>query len=100
MLLTPWRYAPLTICIGWFAVEAFFELTQIDVVASQVLLILPAWFADWPVLQNIPVYFLHGRFDPFDLAWAGVGGLAAYLTIVFSNRMGGQKDVTDENNKI
>ena len=90
VLLTPWRFAPLTICIGWFSVEAFFELTQIDVVASRALLILPAWFDNVPILENVPVYFSHGRFDPSDLAWAGVGSLAAYLTIVFSNRIGGQ----------
>jgi hypothetical protein len=89
VLLMPWRFAPLTICAGWFAVEAFFELTQIEMIASRVLPILPAWFADWPILRNVPYYFQLGRFDLLDLAWAGFGTAAAWLTIVLSNRMGG-----------
>jgi hypothetical protein len=88
VLLTPWQIAPWAICIGWFAVEAVCEVAQLGPVARQMLLILPDWFNDWPVLQNVPFYFSHGRFDPLDLALAALGGVAAYLTIVFSNRMG------------
>ena len=99
VVLTPWRFAPLTICLGWFSVEAFFELTQIDVVARKALLFIPDWFEGVPILQNVPAYFLYGRFDPLDLISAGLGAVAAYFTIVLSNRMGGQKDVTNENQK-
>jgi hypothetical protein len=90
VLLTPWRIAPATICVGWCAVEGLCELAQIDPVANKILAVLPAWFADWPILENIPTYFLRGRFDPMDLAVVVIGGVAAYLTIIFSNRLGGQ----------
>jgi hypothetical protein len=91
VLLIPWQIPPWTICIGWFAVEAVCELAQMNPVAGQIVLILPDWFSDWPILQNVPLYFLHGRFDPLDLALAGVGSVAAYLTILFSNHMRGQE---------
>jgi hypothetical protein len=95
VLLMPWRISPLTICLGWFSVEAFFELTQIEPIARRVLVIIPDWFQGVPILKNVPYYFLYGRFDPFDLALAGIGAVAAYLTIIFSNRMGVQTDVTN-----
>jgi len=88
-LLTPWRIAPLTICISWGAAEAFLELAQIGPAADRVLAILPGWFADWPILENVPGYFLRGRFDPLDLACIGLGGAVAWLTIVVLTRAGG-----------
>lgn len=88
-LLTPWQIAPQMICVSWFAAEAFFELGQIDAVATGISAMLPAWFADWPILENVPGYFLHGSFDLFDLMFIGLGAAAAYLTICFLNRIGG-----------
>lgn len=85
-LLTPWRMAPHTICLGWCVTEAAFELAQLDPVAPGILVMLPAWFADWPILANVPGYFLLGRFDPLDLVSIGLGGVAAYLTILLTNR--------------
>ncbi len=85
-LLSPWSIAPWTICIGWCAIEAFFELAQMDALASRILPALPEWFADWPILANVPHYFANGRFDPLDLAAIGLGGVAAWLTVVFFNR--------------
>lgn len=87
-LLTPWQIAPQTICISWCAAEAIFELAQINPVATRILTMLPAWFADWPILGNVPSYFSLGRFDLFDLVCIGLGGAAAYLTIILSNRVG------------
>ncbi len=85
-LLSPWSIAPWTICIGWCAIEAFCELAQTDVLASRILPALPEWFADWPILANVPLYFANGRFDPLDLVAIGLGGVAAWLTLVFFNR--------------
>ena len=71
-------------------------MTQIEPIARRVLVIIPDWFQGVPILKNVPSYFLYGRFDPFDLALAGIGAVAAYLTIIFSNRMGVQTDVTNK----
>jgi len=85
-LLTPWRVAPLTVCLGWCVTEAALELAQIAPIAGGIAARLPAWFSDWPILANVPGYFSLGRFDPLDLVSIGLGGVAAYLTILFINR--------------
>ena len=90
-LLTPWRIAPLAICVSWVAVEAFLELAQVGPAADRIMTLLPVWLANWPILGNVPSYFLHGRFDPLDLTCIGFGGAAAYLTIILLNRIGGTK---------
>ena len=86
-LLTPWRITPLALCIGWSAVETFLELAQSEGLAGRILAALPDWFADWPVLANVPGYFAVGRFDPFDLAAIVLGGVAAWLTLFFTQRL-------------
>jgi hypothetical protein len=85
-LLTPWSIRPRTVCIGWCSVEALCELAQTDALASRIEAILPNWFADWPILANVSLYFLNGRFDPADLAAIGLGGAAAWQTLIFFNR--------------
>jgi hypothetical protein len=87
-LLYPWRIAPQAICLGWCAAEAIFEFGQIDAIAVRILPMLPTWFADWPILANVPGYFLYGRFDPFDLAGILLGAVLAYFTIYYSNFLG------------
>jgi hypothetical protein len=85
-LLTPWSIPHWAICVGWCTVEALCELAQTDAIASRIVPALPEWFADWPILANVPGYFINGRFDPADLAAIGFGGLAAWLTLIYFNR--------------
>lgn len=90
-LLTPWRIAPLPICISWVAAEAFLEFAQLGPVADRIVAISPGWFADWPILTNVPDYFSGGHFDFLDLVCIALGGAAAYLLIIVSNRTGAPK---------
>jgi hypothetical protein len=82
------RKAALGICAAWLAVESLFELGQIDAVAASIASRVPAWFADWPLLENIAGYFTTGRFDPLDLVSIFIAATAAYLLILFSTRRG------------
>ena len=86
-LLTPWRISPLTVCIAWVGVEAFLEIAQAEPIAAFIATALPGWFANWPVLANVPLYFSNGRFDPLDLLCIGIGGVAAWLIIFFTHRL-------------
>jgi hypothetical protein len=95
-LLTPWSIRPWVVCVGWCSVEALCELGQTDALASRIEAALPDWFADWPILANVPLYFSNGRFDPADLAAIGLGGLAAWLTLVFFNRRSSNHTGADE----
>ena len=90
VLLTPWQITPWTICVSWCIAEALLEIAQIDAVATRILPMLPSSFADWPILGNVPGYFLYGRFDPFDLAGIFLGAVIAYFTIFYSNFLGEQ----------
>jgi hypothetical protein len=85
-LLAPWSIAPWKICLGWCSVEGILELAQSDALSGRISAALPDWFADWPILANVPLYFSDGRFDPLDLAAIGLGGVAAWLTLISFNR--------------
>jgi hypothetical protein len=88
MVLAPWKRAPVFICLLWFAVDSLFELAQIDVAAAYIGSHIPAWFAAWPLLNNVADYFAAGRFDPYDLVSIGLGTVAAYLTVRYALRRG------------
>ena len=85
LLLAPWRVSPGLVCGGWSAVEALLEIAQLASIGTRILQSLPAWFADWPILANIPFYFSRGSFDPLDLLLALLGGLVAWFTFVWIN---------------
>ena len=74
----------LMICAGWFMLEAVFEITQLDAIATQIAAVVPAWFASVPLFDTVAGYFVNGRFDPLDLLSIAFGALAAYATVRLS----------------
>lgn len=75
--LSPWRYAASASCGLWLLVGSVFEIAQANAVATVVTTRLPAFFADWPVLDHVAAYLLNGRMDPMDLVFTAAGcGLA------------------------
>ena len=75
------KRAAITVCLGWFLVDASFEMGQHPQVASGLSSLIPPWFEHLPVLDRTPSYFLYGTFDPLDLVSAALAALAAYLVI-------------------
>lgn len=76
----------LIICAIWFSFDSLLELGQLDVVAEKIVSIIPPWFQDWPLLENVAGYFVSGRFDPLDIASIALGTAAAYMTFRYSTR--------------
>ena len=71
----PWPRLAAYVCAGWLAVEAGFELLQVDAVARAIETgwAVPAWLRA----------YLDGTFDPLDVLAAVTGVLAAFG---FANR--------------
>ena len=68
------------VCLIWFAIDILFELGQgLD---NMMIQIIPDWFSDFLFLENTRNYFLHGRFDYFDLLSIALGSLAAYFILI------------------
>jgi hypothetical protein len=88
VVLSPTRRAALGICVAWVVVESLFEIAQRDIIAAKIAANVPAWFADWPLLDNVADYFVAGRFDPLDLVSIMIAAGAAYLTMIYSTRRG------------
>ncbi len=80
-LLTGERKTAITVCLGWFVVEAAFELGQHPALALALATATPPWFAGLPILNKTDSYFLHGTFDPLDIVAIALGALTAYLVI-------------------
>jgi hypothetical protein len=87
-VLSPLRKAGLEICAAWVIIESLFEIAQSDVISTKIAANVPAWFSDWPLLDNVADYFVAGHFDPLDLVSIIIAGVAAYLTILYSTRRG------------
>jgi hypothetical protein len=77
-VLSPLRRAALGICAAWVVVESFFEIAQNTVISAKIAANVPAWFSDWPILDNVANYFVAGYFDPLDLVSIVIGAVAAY----------------------
>lgn len=70
-----------SICLFWLGIETLFELGQHASIAPSIAAALPVWLEPVPILGRTASYFLHGTFDPWDLAAIFVGTLAAYRTL-------------------
>lgn len=79
--VSPWPARVVPICAFWWVVDSLFKLGEHPVLAPHIAAVLPAWFQHVPILENTGNYFLHGTFDPWDLAAILLGTLVAYLTI-------------------
>jgi len=75
------KRAAITVCLGWFLVEAGFEIGQHPQVAGWLSSLIPQWFEHLPVLDRTASYFVYGTFDPLDILAIALGALAAYLVI-------------------
>lgn len=85
-VVSPSRKYVLPICIFWLIIDSLFELAQITVIAHWIARHVPEWFHGIPFLENTTAYFLGGTFDVLDLCSIAAGTLAAYLTIVSTQR--------------
>jgi hypothetical protein len=65
-------------CVIWFVAEVLFELAQIDPIAFRISGVLPGWFTQLPILENISSHFLAGRFDRVDVLFLMLGCATAY----------------------
>lgn len=74
------RYARLFGALAWFAVAAGLEVLQLPQV-STLLPSLASLQTDSPLLGSIIDYAVNGRFDPNDLAAAGLGCVTAWLVV-------------------
>jgi Ca2+/Na+ antiporter len=72
------------ICLGWFALECFFEFGQHF--KDSYLRFIPLWFDNIPVLQNAKGFFLNGTFDIWDLLSMFGGTIGAYWVLFVSSR--------------
>jgi hypothetical protein len=77
------------ITVAWCATDVLFELAQHPLLAPRIAAALPDWIGGIPLLDNIGPYFLRGTFDPADIAAIVVGAAFAYLTIRWTNKLGG-----------
>jgi hypothetical protein len=76
----------VAVCLGWFALEAVFELGQHPAIAPALSTAIPSWFAHFPILNQTDRYFLNGTFDPMDLLAIVLGAAVAYVLIRSTER--------------
>jgi hypothetical protein len=87
-LLDGGRRLNQVICLGWLSVNVAFELGQHPKLATSIAHAVPGWFAQVPILNQTPTYFLSGTLDPLDILFATLGALAAYSVIVKTHAQG------------
>lgn len=67
------------VSVSWFVIDLAFEIGQHPVAATRILPIIPDWFRQIPLLENVPSYFIHGTFDILDVVSIILGAVAAYF---------------------
>lgn len=75
------RNGIILICLFWLLTDGLFEIAQHKAIATQLVLYIPNWFHNVPVLENTSHYLLQGRFDPFDLLAIVIGAICAYFVL-------------------
>lgn len=78
-LLGGGRRAAITVCTGWFLVDAAFELGQHPAINAELAKLIPSWFEAIPILDRTDELFRYGTFDPLDLLSIALGAFAAYV---------------------
>jgi general stress protein CsbA len=68
------------VSLFWFTIDVLFELGQ--AFNNMMIQVIPEWFSDFFLLENIKNYFLHGRFDYLDLLSIAVGSVVAYMLLI------------------
>ena len=80
------RAVCLSACLGWWVVDAAFELGQHPAVADWLSTHLSPGPENLAIVNHTVDYFVYGTFDPWDLVAITVGVLAAYLVIEKTKR--------------
>ena len=70
------------ICCTWFFINVLFELGQRHAIAASQM--VPTWFGQVFILENMQNYFLKGTFDFYDLLASFVGAAAAYCVLLLT----------------
>lgn len=70
------------ICAMWIVISSTLELAQYEPIGSLFLANVPDWVLTLPVLENLPIYLLDSRYDPWDVGFSILGGLCAFATIL------------------
>jgi hypothetical protein len=73
-----WRYGA---CLGWFAVNAAFELGQLPQLAPRLADAIHAVLGPSPIGERLAWYFTRGSFGIDDLAAAAAGALCAAVAL-------------------
>ncbi|MEW8508806.1 MAG: hypothetical protein AB2598_19115 [Candidatus Thiodiazotropha sp.] len=81
------------ITLAWFLFDFMAESAQHPEFAAHLSAVIPDWFDTIPILENTRSYLLGSTFDPLDLLFVFLGSIAAYLTLIFSNRLEGPRHV-------
>jgi hypothetical protein len=69
----------LTICLGWFLVDAAFEIGQ--KYSAWTANHIPGSFSGIPILENTKTFFLRGTFDVHDFVAMAIGAITAYAVL-------------------
>ena len=83
----PERAAPrYGACIAWLTVNVAFELGQHPLVSVRLAEVLQGGLSGMPLAQPIAQYFMHGTFDPGDIAAALLGALTSGVVLRLMHR--------------
>ncbi len=92
-LLHPLAFSALTIavmpgprrialvCGGWGLADVLLELAQHRAISTPLQALLSDWFGPSPVVEQINIYLVNGRFDPLDLFCIALGSVIAYVVV-------------------
>lgn len=92
-LLHPLAFSALTIaimpgprrialvCGGWGLADTLLELAQQRAISTPLQASLSNWFGESPVVDQINIYLVNGRFDPLDLFCIALGSTIAYVVV-------------------
>ena len=72
----------LIICFAWLFINVLFELGQRHAIAASQM--IPVWFGEVFILENMQNYFLKGTFDFCDLLASFAGAAAAYCILILT----------------
>lgn len=80
------RKGILFTCLFWLLLDGLFELLQHDAINQLLTPLLPAWFDNIIILDNIKTYMEVGRFDLNDLSFMAIGAVAAFFISLLTRK--------------
>ena len=88
-----------TVCVVWFVMDIAFEISQHPVVSAELLPLIPEWFQQVPILDNVSSYLKYGTFDVLDVLAIALGTISAFTVVVvfFMNKIEMKNDNSQEN---